>query len=331
MEWSWIERLKDVVLQNRPSQKPQLWEDFPLAARRRVEFEVCRRTRSDWLDTPHVVELSRTGTDRADPPIQMSLLLRDRIARAVFLYGTYEICTTRLVQAFLRAGMTFVDVGANIGYYTLLAARAVGKAGLVYAFEPNVAVRSRLEENLRLNGLLGQVHIRQLAMARSSGESAFYRSVVSDNSGLSSILPGGGRSDDAELVPCVSLDDFAAALPGRRPIDLMKIDVEGAEMEVLAGGRGVLARDDAPAIIFESEDVATLGGLLSAHGYVVRRPHYTLAGGLEFIGLNEPFHGIFDRYEPPNYFATKDRAAFDRIAGQENARPSAALRMLGRL
>ena len=132
MDWNWIARTKTLMLQNRPSRKPQLWEDLPLAVRRRVELELRQRTQSDWMDTPHVVELSLAGTDHAGPPTRMSLMLRDTIARALFLYGTYEICGTRLIQAFLRTGMNFVDVGANIGYYTLLAARAVGEAGAVF-------------------------------------------------------------------------------------------------------------------------------------------------------------------------------------------------------
>lgn len=338
MDPSRIERFMTVMGRNRPSQKPQLWEDFPLAVRRRVELELYGRTRPGWLDQPHVVDLSRVGMDGGGPPMRMSLLLRDAIARALFLYGTYEICGTRLLQAFLAPGMTFVDVGANIGYYSLLAARAVGEGGAVYAFEPNGPIRARLEENLDLNGLraAGNVHVRAQAVARASGEIRFYRSTTADNSGLSSILPGAGRAEEAEVVPCVSLDDFVAALPpgrapGARPIDLMKIDVEGAELEVLAGGSAVLARADAPAIVFESLDVPAATAVLGPLGYGIRRLHYTLRGGLELIELGRPFDGIFDAYEPPNFFAAKDAALFDRVVARANARHSAARRLLGRL
>ncbi len=319
------------MLRNRPSQKPQLWEDLPLAVLRRIEIEVFQRTRSGWMDTPHVVDLSLVGMGPMEPPIRMSLLLRDAIAKALFLYGTYEICGTRLMQAFLRPGMTFVDVGANIGYYTLLAVRAIRDATAVYAFEPNAGVRTRLEENLRLNGVFGRVQVRRQAVARASGEIAFYKSTASDNSGLSSILPGSGRSDEAEVVPSVSLDDFATTLPAGRSIDLIKIDVEGAELEVLAGGAGLLARADGPALVFESMDIAASSAVLAAHGYAIRRLHYTLGGGLELVELGAPFHGIFDAYEPPNYFAVKDPALFAAVVKRANARHSPALRALGRL
>jgi FkbM family methyltransferase len=331
MQSSWIDRLKVVMSRNRPSYKPQLWEDFPLAVSRRVQLEVLQRVRGGWLDTPRVVDLSRVGTDRGGPPLRMSLVMRDSIARALFLYGTYEICSTRLIQALLRPGMTFVDVGANIGYYTVLARRAVGATGSVYAFEPNPAVFPRLEENLRLNDLLGQVQVRSQAVARASGEIRFYRSTVTDNSGLSSILPGAGRAEEGEVVPCVSLDDFVATFPTGRSIDAMKIDVEGAELEVLAGASALLARDDAPAIVFETLDVGAVGSFLVPRGYAIRRIHYTMASGLELIEPDAPFHGIFDAYEPPNYFAAKGAAIFDRVIEQSNARQSAALRILGRL
>jgi len=330
MEATWKDRLRGLVSRNRPSYKPQLWEDLPLAVRRRLKLELLQRGRADWLDTPRVVDLSRVGTDDGGPPSRMSLVLRDAIGRAMFLYGTYEICSTRLIQAFLRPGMTFADVGANIGYYTVLAGRAVGESGTVYSFEPNAALLPRLEENVRLNDLFGRVRILPQAVTRKSGEIRFYRSTASDNSGLSSTLPGDCRSDQGEVVPCVSLDDFAAKLAVGRRIDLIKIDVEGAELDVLEGGHETLERPDAPAIVFESMDVATVGAVLDPLGYSMRRIHYTITSGLELIEPGAPFHGIFDAYEPPNYFAAKDPALFGQIVERANARHSAALRMLGR-
>jgi FkbM family methyltransferase len=188
-----------------------------------------------------------------------------------------------------------------------------------------------LEENLRLNGSQGWVHVRGQAVTRASGETPFYRSAVADNSGLSSILPGQGRSEQAEIVACVTLDDFAATLPGQRRIDLMKIDVEGAEVDVLAGGSGVLSREDAPVIVFESTDIEEAAAVLGPHGYEIRRVHYTMGGGLELIEVGTSFHGIFDDYEPPNYIAGTGAALFGQILERASARQSAARRMLGRL
>jgi FkbM family methyltransferase len=331
MQQSWIERLKVVVARNRPRHKPQLWEDFPLAVRRRLQLELGQRTQPNWLDTPHIVDLSRVGAEDSGAPTRMSLMLRDSIARALFLYGTFEISGTRLMQAFLMPGMTFVDVGANIGYYTLLAARAVRDVGRVYAFEPNAAIRPRLEENLRLNQLLDSVQVYPHAVTRASGQIRFYPSITPDNSGVSSILPGAGRSDEGEVISCMSLDDFRAALPGSRRIDLMKIDVEGAELEVLAGAGRILAADQAPAIMFESRDLDAVGAVLRSYGYAIRRLDYTLAGGLGLVEPSVSFQSIFDDYEPPNYFAAKDAAIFRQVIGQGSAHRSTARRLLGRL
>ena len=90
------------------------------------------------------------------------------INQAIFLYGTFEISETRLVQAFLRPGMTFLDVGAHIGYYTLIASRLVGDAGRVHSFEPGAATRAHLEANVARNGL-GNVEIHAEALAEQTG------------------------------------------------------------------------------------------------------------------------------------------------------------------
>jgi hypothetical protein len=176
---------------------------------------------------------------------------------------------------------------------------------------------------------LGQVHVYPQAVTDASGEIRFYRSTASDNSGLSSIVPGAGRAEEAEVVPCLSLDDFAAALPGGRRFDLVKIDVEDAELQVLAGARAILSHDRAPALVFESRYVDAVASVLGPHGYSIRQLHYTLARGLELIELGTTFHNIFAEYEPPNYFAAKDVAVFENVVAQSNARRSPALRVLG--
>src|ERR1022692_1829889 len=131
MQGVWT-RLLDLTLRNRPSRKPQLWEDSSLALWRRIAFEVGHRLREDWLDRTQVIALSRVGFPARSPTLRMEVLPSEMMNRAIYLYGTFEISETRLVQAFLRPGMTFIDVGANIGYYTLIAARLVGENGVVH-------------------------------------------------------------------------------------------------------------------------------------------------------------------------------------------------------
>ena len=165
---SWMQRVRTVARQNRPSRKPQLWHDPWLALRRRVTFELNRWTDDAWLDRTQIVELSRSGFgDDGAPPLRVAVEPREMINRTLFLYGTFEISETRLIQALLRPGMTFLDVGANIGYYTLIGARLVGPSGNVHAFEPHSRIRERLRENVARNDYQNVViHGDAIAAAR---------------------------------------------------------------------------------------------------------------------------------------------------------------------
>jgi FkbM family methyltransferase len=293
-----------------------------------MEFEVRRRLTKGWLDQARVIDLSRVGFDPKLRAIEMEVVPREVMNKALFLYGIFEISETRLVQSFLRPGMTFVDVGANIGYYTLVAAQLVGPEGAVHAFEPNIEVADRLERNVRLNGLANTRVYRQ-AMAGRTGEVSFYASAVNENSGISSIFPGSGLGV-AKIVPAVSLDDFSVGLSGRR-IDLLKMDIEGAELQVIEGGRRVLETTNAPALLFESVDVKRLLPTLVDLGYRIKRLHYTLGEGLDLRDPLSPEAGLFDEYEAPNYFASKEERAFQDVASHVNLKRSAGHRMLGRL
>jgi FkbM family methyltransferase len=322
------ERLREVGLQNRPSRKPQLWEDFSLALSRRIQFELGRRIQNDWLDRPSVVSLSRIGFPATAEPVQIEVVPREMMNRAMFLYGAFEISETRLIQAFLAPGMTFVDIGANIGYYTLVAARIVGETGLVHCFEPNRPMHLRLEGNIRRNGFRNVV-VHAEAVARSTGQVEFFASTWDANQGISSLLPGKGRGE-MQRVPSVSYDDFVDGLGGRR-VDLIKMDIEGAELLAIEGGRQALGRSDAPGLIFEADDLTQVGAALRALGYKIRRLHYTLEHGLELPDADARLESLFAAYEAPNYFAAKDEAVFDQVLSRANSGRSPLLRMLGRL
>jgi FkbM family methyltransferase len=320
--------LMSALARNRPSQKPQLWEDLPLALRRRLAFEIGRRRDRAWLDRPQVVTLSEVGAGHDGAPLKIELVPSEMTNQAMFLYGTFEISETRLVQSLLRPGMTFVDVGANIGYYTLMAARLVGTAGAVHAFEPHTPMRRKLEENVRRNGFENVV-LHPEALARETGEVTFYATAWDANQGISSILPGAGRAA-VRKVPSLTLDDFLAGL-GPRPVDLIKMDIEGAEIFAIQGGRRALSRADAPPVIFEAAELAPVAQELRDLGYKIRRLHYTLENGLDLPDAEAPLESLFDGYEAANYFAAKDEALFDRVVARANTGRSSALRLLGRL
>jgi FkbM family methyltransferase len=293
-----------------------------------VELEIGRRLWPGWLDKPRVVSLSEIGFADGGPALTIEVTPRELVNRSIFLYGTFEISETRLVQAFLRPGMTFLDVGAHIGYYTLIGARLVGESGRVFSFEPGGETRALLAANVSRNRF-HNVQIRAEALSDTTGAVGFYPSVEAGNYGVSSIVaPADGRPAPV-TVPSLSLDDFVAGVGGR--IDLLKMDVEGAEQQVIRGGQRFLSSPGAPPIIFEAHSLAPVADALRALGYRIRQLHYTLERGLELPDAEAQFDNIFAAYEAPNYVAAKDDSVFEEVLTRANTGRSPLLRLLGRI
>jgi len=163
---------------------------------------------------------------------------REYIQRNIYFLGYHEFRETRLVRELLHAGDTFVDVGANLGWFTVLGAACVGAAGRVFAFEPSPQLHDHLLVNLRLNGF-DNVTAERLALADRSGRALLSRASPR-NAGTASLLKGPVRDPLATEVPVTALDEYRSRI-GIGAIRLMKIDVEGAEMDVLIGARKTLA------------------------------------------------------------------------------------------
>jgi len=143
----------------------------------------------------------------------------------------------------VRPGATVLDVGANVGAYTVLFARWAGDGGRVVAFEPAPGSIEGLREHVRLNGLSNRVEIVEAAVSSQVGSAVFDCEGVS---GANALTPG-ATGPGAITVATTSLDAFCA---GRRlQPSVVKIDVEGAELDVLRGGRRVLAAPDLEAFV----------------------------------------------------------------------------------
>jgi FkbM family methyltransferase len=159
--------------------------------------------------------------------------------------GIYEPLTTTLVRREVREGHTVLDVGAHIGYYTLLFARQVGPRGRVFAFEPAPNAIALLERNLGVNGYRNVTLIPK-AVSDVAGPCRLY--VDEANVGDSRIYaPRDGR----RFVPIetVRLDDALASHPG--PIHFIKMDIQGAEHAALRGMLGLLRAHAAVKVVTE--------------------------------------------------------------------------------
>ena len=193
-------------------------------------------------------------TAEVEPGLRMQLHRDSVLARTLFC-DPFELAERYFVRSFLRAGDIFVDVGANIGLFTLIAARVVGDSGTVYAFEPAQQSYQRLCDNVALNQLR---NVTCLPLALSSRSEQLMITVPLDgwDAWSSFAIPTAGDTFGSEDVPCISWDRFAdeRGLTGR--VALMKIDVEGWEREVLSGAAATLIRADAPVLQVEFTEAA---------------------------------------------------------------------------
>jgi FkbM family methyltransferase len=175
-----------------------------------------------------------------------------------YLLGSDERGTRRAVSNRVAPGMVAVDVGAHVGYYSRFFARGVGRAGSVYAFEPNPDTFAILERN---TGRYPQVTRFNSAVMDRKGTVTLY---MGRHKGTTSLWPAnaGAQIEMPFSVRATSLDE---ALNGVR-VDFVKIDVEGAEQEVLAGMQRLLERSPSAILIVECHQ-----GALSGRGSRVNR------------------------------------------------------------
>lgn len=162
-----------------------------------------------------------------------------------------EIEMIRLLGRLLKPGGVMVDVGANRGVCTLMGAKVVGPSGKVISFEPNPRAYARLEESLQLNDLK-QVHATQAACWSTPGVATLYD--YGEGTEYSSLRPGNLGYDSVGKfeVPTVRLDDQI-----KEPVQVMKLDAEGAEWEILRGAEQLLIRSPQPHLILELSPTST--------------------------------------------------------------------------
>lgn len=182
------------------------------------------------------------------------LLRNDQIA-ATLLEDSYENTEHAFVERFLEPGMTVLDIGANQGYYTLLASQKVGRHGRVFAFEPSIRELRRLRRHLWLNRCKN-VEVLTYALGATSGAENLHV-VLGTESGCNSLRPP-NVSQPTRLVSVhvERLDDVLKAR-GVTHVDFIKLDVEGAELSVARGARELLTHPPRPIILVEVQDLRT--------------------------------------------------------------------------
>jgi len=205
--------------------------------------------------------------------------------RRIFWTGYYNRRLVVLFDRMLKPGMTVIDVGANIGEISMTAAKRVGRTGHVVAFEPVDAIADQLQTNAARN------HLNQITVVRAGLSDApadnvpVYASCGQDeddeNGGLGTLFGGKKGAPELQRIPITTLDIWVDAHHIDR-IDLIKIDIEGAELPCLKGAERTLRRFG-PALIVEIQDTtATTAGyrasdilvFLSSLGYTFETIHH---------------------------------------------------------
>lgn len=175
--------------------------------------------------------------------LKMRVVLGDLVSDQIRKKGCYEPETVRVLREELKTSSTFFDVGANLGQYTLMAAPICRE---VHCFEATPDTFAMLDYNIHQNNLKNSV-ANQLAIADMSGEVDIVEARIG-NLGASSIRPSQQVSGRIFRVPSISIDEYCERERARP--DLIKIDVEGAELLVLRGA-GRTLRDHRPLVIIE--------------------------------------------------------------------------------
>lgn len=169
-----------------------------------------------------------------------------------YVFGTHEPSVVQGLEELVQPGWTAIDVGANIGYFTLLMAKRVGPQGKVIAFEPLAENFNILQENIKLNRHPNVV-AENCALMSSSERVELRSATPGAITWVASVRVKQDSAVESESVEAISLDEYVEK-KGIAKVDFLKIDVEGAEESVLDGATKVLERDK-PVLLIELHEL----------------------------------------------------------------------------
>jgi FkbM family methyltransferase len=281
---------------------PYIFQPLQILKRLRLEF-LWRSRREAFIGLPWGLPI------KIDP--------QESVGHNIASQGLYELGVTEALWRLTEAGDLAVDAGANIGYTTSILGVRVGPLGRVICFEPNPEVFTSLRENVevwRKYGQCGTFDLHQAALGKEQGKARLHMNEwFLTNRGTSwvSDQPTDGKNERVIEIPLYTLDQV---LNDCVAIGVLKLDVQGQELNVLHGAAGFLKRHAVRDIVFEE-----------ASPYPAPTHDYLKSLGYAIFGLAEAFSGVSlvlngqSPYDPefgplPNYLATVDpKRAVERI------------------
>ena len=183
----------------------------------------------------------------------MILDTNDHLAQRIRCEEGFEPEVRQEVERIASRGVNVVDIGANIGYYSILASRLIGRDKRVFSFEPQASMVSKLRRNIDANDV-HNIEVFQYALADKSGTASF--NLPQEGVEAFGSMHSNGRFKVAKTVEVEMhrLDDVLEKL-GNPKIGLVKMDAEGAELLILQGAAKLLASADKPDLIFEANEI----------------------------------------------------------------------------
>ncbi|OGQ61256.1 MAG: hypothetical protein A3G92_07525 [Deltaproteobacteria bacterium RIFCSPLOWO2_12_FULL_38_8] len=169
-------------------------------------------------------------------------------------YHNCELDTYTFIKKFLKPGMVFMDCGANMGFYSLVAASSVTSSGHVYSFEPTPSTFARLQKNLN-ESKFKNIQAFACALGETKGEAHIFQ-LDSFNHGMNTLAPMHKEAIDTATCHVFSLDGMLSEQKIQKP-NLIKLDVEGSELAVLRGATKLLKDPSAPTMIIELSPITT--------------------------------------------------------------------------
>jgi len=182
-----------------------------------------------------------------NPGMWMELDLNSYIERRIFYFGFYRPWVLPYFDRLLAKGRTVVDVGANVGQFTLWAAKRVGTEGMVVAFEPDRSSFEKLVKNVHLNSLQG-IFLENIALSNYDGEAILHLNDEHDDNQGQGSLSRLTHHCRTQTVMCMQLDNFVKK-EGIKKVHILKVDAQGAEFRILKGAVNLIEKDRPVVIV----------------------------------------------------------------------------------